>query len=238
MVLSEDAVVDACCKHLEKKGFSILSKAYGSEHGVDVIAEGEEFKVLIEAKGSTSGRKGSNRYGLPFNSNQVFDVVAKAIFKAMTNRSSSSYSDGDVLAIALPDTPLFRHYHERVSHSLAQIQLVTFWVSESDGTTHVSVEDTKYNFASVEYPFIEDFERFVKNTEVHDFAVGDIKKRSKQGFDFYPDENWQKNKIPFFARWIGIGWRKLRMYYIDLDTHILSGILDSIVVYERIRSLK
>ena len=73
--LDENAVVAAVGKHLTLAGYEIKQQLGTTEHGIDVIAlhPHSNVPVLVEAKGGTSSRLGSKRYGKPYTQNQVFD---------------------------------------------------------------------------------------------------------------------------------------------------------------------
>ncbi len=94
---------------------------YTSEHGIDVIAEHPETKVklLIEAKGGTSSKPGSSRYGLPYTKSQVFDRVAKGIFTCMQLRTNNPDKKAVRVILAVPEEPnYFKEYLRTVSSSL------------------------------------------------------------------------------------------------------------------------
>jgi hypothetical protein len=82
--LYEKEVVDGVCRFLKKKGFRITQCVATNEHGEDIkaLAPDRKQQVTIEAKGATSSRADSNRYGLPFNAGQVRDHVANAVYCA------------------------------------------------------------------------------------------------------------------------------------------------------------
>src|SRR6266404_3139709 len=113
-MLDENDVVEAVCYHLEVKGYRILQRCSTKQHGIDIIAESPSMKgrLLIEAKGGTSSRDGSARFEKGFNRTQVFDRVAKGFFT--TACMYCDRKDGDEVAMAFPDTPLFRDYVARI----------------------------------------------------------------------------------------------------------------------------
>ena len=61
---------------LELEGWTILVHATAIQHGHDLVAERGSERLIIEAKGTA-------RFGKLFNSNHVFDHVAKAVLKAL-----------------------------------------------------------------------------------------------------------------------------------------------------------
>ena len=119
--LDENAVVVAICKHLMLLCYEIKQQLSTTEHGIDVIAQHPDSKVqvLVEAKGGTSSRLGSKRYGKPYTQNQVFDRVAKGIFTCLQLRTE--YPDKHMVRIilAIPEKPShFKKYIESVASSL------------------------------------------------------------------------------------------------------------------------
>ena len=119
--LDENAVILAIGKHLMLSRYEIKQQLSTTEHGVDVIAEHpvSKVRVLVEAKGGTSSRLGSKRYGKPYTQNQVFDRVAKGIFTCLQLRTE--YPDKHMVRVilAIPEKPShFKKYIESVASSL------------------------------------------------------------------------------------------------------------------------
>jgi len=101
-MLNENDVVKAVCSHLERGGYVIRQRCTTKQHGIDIIAQKETGKrLLIEAKGATSSRDGSARFGKNFTDNQVWDRVAKGFYTAVCLHSAHSKS-GDRVGLALP----------------------------------------------------------------------------------------------------------------------------------------
>jgi Holliday junction resolvase-like predicted endonuclease len=113
-MLNENDVVNAMCRHLECAGYEILQRCSTTDQGIDIVAKhpSEIGRLLVEAKGGTSAREGSARFQKCFNRSQVFDRVAKCLYTAAHMHNKSS--DGDSVAMAFPDTSLFREYLGRV----------------------------------------------------------------------------------------------------------------------------
>jgi hypothetical protein len=81
---------------------------------------------LIEAKGATSSRPGSERFDLGFSPTQVFDRVAKGAYTAMELRGRKK--DGECIALAFPSSPMFENYVGRISRTLKDLDIVVLWV--------------------------------------------------------------------------------------------------------------
>lgn len=132
MALTEDQVVDAVCRKLSEDGFVIVQRALATQHGVDIEAQKDGQALMIEAKGAGSSKVGTARYGQEFNSNQVFDHVAKAVLKAMRVVSSGRARAG----IALPDNAAHRREVEQVAAAVRLAGITVFWVRD-DGEVRI-----------------------------------------------------------------------------------------------------
>ena len=124
-MLTENDIIDRLSKHLEKEGYEIIKKSTTSQKGIDLIAEKNGKNLLIEAKGQTSSKPTSARYGLPFSRAQVKSHVATAILSTMKNLDTSKF-----VAIALPDTDIHRSFVTKVKSSLFKLGIKVFWVSQ------------------------------------------------------------------------------------------------------------
>jgi hypothetical protein len=104
LMLTEDDVVDAVCAHLVHEGYDIISKCTTNQTGIDIVAEDKSGgQLLIEAKGETSADCKSRRYGRPFDSAQVRDHVANAVYTALC-----LLERGSSVALAFPDNEAHR----------------------------------------------------------------------------------------------------------------------------------
>lgn len=119
--LDENAVVTAVGKHLTLAGYEIKQQLGTTEHGIDVIAfhPHSNVRVLVEAKGGTSSRLGSKRYGKPYTQNQVFDRVAKGVFTCLQLRTENPDKNMVRVILAIPEKPShFKRYVASVAPSL------------------------------------------------------------------------------------------------------------------------
>ncbi|SRR6266566_3998994 len=119
--MDENAVIDSVCHRLEALGCQVRQRLTTTEHGVDVIAHnvknGQQY--FIEAKGGTSSREGSNRFGKPYTQSQVFDRVAKGVFTCLQLRGQYPNREKVHVILAVPDTKWFRSY---ITPVLSQLQ--------------------------------------------------------------------------------------------------------------------
>jgi hypothetical protein len=103
-MLTESEVIRAVCGFLEGNRFQVRQALCETERGVDIqgITPDGKRQVSIEAKGETSSKPITNRYGKPFDGGQVLGHVSKAFYCAARDCSSS------LAGIALPQERLAR----------------------------------------------------------------------------------------------------------------------------------
>ncbi len=128
-MLTENDVIEAVCEHLKATGYEIASRATTREHGIDIIANrtGISGRLLIEAKGETSSKSNTNRYGSPFKSGAVRVHVAEALYSAACLHATHHRS-GDSIGIAFPETPRHRDLVSRIKPILDSLGVATFFV--------------------------------------------------------------------------------------------------------------
>lgn len=131
-MLSESDVISSVCKHFELQGYEIVQRLAETEQGDDIIAmDGDGNKCFIEAKGETSSKKTSSRYGKAFSSSQIGVHVAKAFYRAVQMKEENP--DTSQVGIALPDTPGHQKKVAKIKGTLALLSIEVFWVT-SDGS--------------------------------------------------------------------------------------------------------
>lgn len=128
-MLYESDIIEAVSKFLSSHGYNILQQLTENQRGDDIIAvssDGSE-KIFIEAKGETSSKKASARFGKPFSRGQVRDHVANAFYKAsqkLHNNERQSVRSG----IALPRKQDHIDMVKEIRLALATLQIEVFWV--------------------------------------------------------------------------------------------------------------
>lgn len=137
--MDENQVIHILCRHLERNGYSVERRLHTTERGIDVIARHllSGRLLYVEAKGGTSSREGSARFGRPYTQSQVFDRVAKGVFTALELRAAHAEAD---VALAVPDSRFFHRYLELVRAQLGAAGITVFMVS--DETTVVTLPST------------------------------------------------------------------------------------------------
>ena len=111
-MLSEPEVIDAVCAKLVTQGYRILQQLGTTQHGVDIVAVKQTTptrELYLEAKGATSSKKNSKRFGQPFGNDQIPDHVATAFYQVAKVLSNKRQDKVEIRAgIALPDTQKHR----------------------------------------------------------------------------------------------------------------------------------
>ena len=129
-MLYESDVIDSVCDLLMSYNYSILQKLGTNETGEDIIAEKDGLKIYIEAKGETSSKNSTNRYGKPFSSSQVFTHVSKALFKAVsliTKESEAELKSG----MAFPKTNIHISNVNKIKYAIEKLGIIVFMVDDN-----------------------------------------------------------------------------------------------------------
>jgi hypothetical protein len=135
-MLYEDDIVAAVCRYLESRGFTTDRRCRSTERGDDIVASHPSgLRLYIEAKGEGSARPGSARHGRAFDKRQVFDVVAKAFYRAAAMLQQASDGERRCAGLALPDTPEFRRRISAIEQSLLRLAMPVFWVEPTRSVT-------------------------------------------------------------------------------------------------------
>ncbi len=131
-MIDENAVVTAIGRYLEDKNFEIVQKLDTKQRGIDLIAEDKSTgdRILVEAKGGTSSLRDTTKYGRPFSSQQVLNRVAKGFHTAAKLRSRYVSEGKTKIALAFPDTRMFRKYVGEIESVLVELNIDVYWVSE------------------------------------------------------------------------------------------------------------
>jgi hypothetical protein len=97
---TENDVIDAVCKYLVANNYSIIQQLTTVQTGVDIVAIAESgTKCFLEAKGSTSSKPSSSKYGKEFNKSQVKTHIGVALVAAFKVKNEFPNSES---IIALP----------------------------------------------------------------------------------------------------------------------------------------
>jgi hypothetical protein len=133
MMLIESDVIRAVMVYLERAGHTIQSHCNENQRGHDIDGlTSEGSRILIEAKGETSSKASSKRYGQAFDSKQVNSHVSKAF-----TRAASHFSTGVLSGIALPKSNAHLEAIQQIRSALEYLEIEVFWVL-SDQTVEVA----------------------------------------------------------------------------------------------------
>lgn len=127
-MLTENDVVTAVSKYLIENGYVIEQALTTSQQGIDIVATHPTHgKCLVEAKGATSSKKTSSRYGIEFNNNQIKTHVGVAILKSFQTIQLNKEAE---VVIALPDNTGHRKIIDSMSHPIEKSGITVFFGNE------------------------------------------------------------------------------------------------------------
>lgn len=127
-MLTENDVVTAVSNFLVEKGYAIDQALTTTQQGIDIVATHPTHgRCLVEAKGATSSKKSSSRYGIEFNANQIKTHVGVAILKSF--QTIQLNKDANVV-IALPDNTGHRKIIDSMSYPIEKSGIKIFFVNE------------------------------------------------------------------------------------------------------------
>ena len=131
-MLTENDVVDAVAAHLPSLGYTVEATCTTIQRGVDIVARHDQTgrRLRVEAKGGTSSKDHTDRYGKCFNSGQVVSHVSRALYKAAVLLGEHPADD---VALALPDDEHHRARVECIGSALDKLGIGVFFVGD-DGT--------------------------------------------------------------------------------------------------------
>ncbi len=125
-VLTEEDVIKAVASHLERHGWTIRNTSRTNQRGIDILAEKRGKMLAIEAKGGTSNRPGSARFGLSFTKSQKLDHVSKALYTATRAAISGDHQGG----IAVPADEEHKRLIQNILPALKTLDIAAFLVEE------------------------------------------------------------------------------------------------------------
>jgi hypothetical protein len=141
-MMTENEVIDLLTIHLISLGFSDVAINHTDSRGVDIKAANpatcEEY--LIECKGHTSSKSGTNAHGEPFGGGNVKHSVAAAVYASMKQLSddfqmSNFVSQKRTVAIGVPDSRFYRKAVHNILPMLERLAITVFVVKSSGVVT-------------------------------------------------------------------------------------------------------
>ena len=108
--MKEEQLFDPMIAYLKEDGYSILEQHRGYEHGTDIVATKDDYKLLLELKGDTQSK-------------DDFGTGILQIMKKMNGLSSDKY--------ALGVTENYRKLAARCKFPLVKLKISVYIVNES-----------------------------------------------------------------------------------------------------------
>ena len=125
-MITENDVIRALAEYLRRDNWRILATSGTGQTGHDVLAEANGVTLVIEAKGGTSSKPDTKRYGKPFTRNQKLSHIAKAFYTAATVVSAGQHR----AAIALPSDDEHRELVNDIAPALESLGIGVFFVAD------------------------------------------------------------------------------------------------------------
>jgi hypothetical protein len=119
-------------QHLQAGNYLLISECSTIMQGIDLVMKKDSQELWIEAKGSTSSRDGSSRYGKPFTDTQCHVHFSRAFFKACEMRDKARQSQKTVrIAMAFAHTKHYEKYSARTNVTRKELSIGLFWIKDS-----------------------------------------------------------------------------------------------------------
>ena len=133
-MLTENDIINAVSDYLLKAGYQILRVSNTRQKGHDIIAERQGAKIFVEAKGETSSKEYTNRFGKPFNSAQIRVHVAESLYKAIATKQANPNAK---VAIAFPATRTHKQLMENVFKIIHMLEIQIFFVNQDKSVNEI-----------------------------------------------------------------------------------------------------
>lgn len=126
-MINENQVVDYVCKYLEDNNYTVSQRLNTNEKGHDIVAYNvNNKKLIIEAKGGTSSKPVTNRFGKDFDRKQVIHQVAMAIYAVCKTIDSEPECE---VGIALPRNEEHMMAVKKIQRAIDLLGIKIYWVS-------------------------------------------------------------------------------------------------------------
>lgn len=122
IVLDENALVAFVAAWLKTEGFHVKQALTTKQKGIDIVAERGPETWLIEAKGATSSRVNSPRFGRSFSSQQAYNRIAKAFYTGAKLAAENRKPDIRIL-LAIPDHPMFLRFLKPIQPTFETLKI-------------------------------------------------------------------------------------------------------------------
>ena len=129
--LTEDETVELLMDFLKSDGYDILDYCKGHTRGIDITAEKNNRKLLIEVKGARANHNSKIKKRLYFDSGQIKDHFGKAIVKSLETINSHPNAK---IGIAHPDDEDIRRVIGGITKNVTKLGITHYWVNENNIT--------------------------------------------------------------------------------------------------------
>jgi hypothetical protein len=126
-MLDQNDVIEAVCGYLESEGFVIGECGPGQSPNITATRDGR--RILVEARGNTSSKPSTSRYGEPFNRGQVSEHVAQNVYRVLKLIGMVGVTDRVALAFASDEAHC--EAVEAVQKTLQALSISIYWVDEA-----------------------------------------------------------------------------------------------------------
>lgn len=126
-MLNENDITNLLVNYFESCGYKNVIGLTTTQKGIDVTAiDNEGQRVCIEVKGETSSKIGTNRYGSPFDGNQIASHVSVALMKTIVTMNQEEFKDAKFgMAFPMNHEILIR----KILPSLKKLDITVYLVS-------------------------------------------------------------------------------------------------------------
>ena len=136
-LLNENEVVDAIAVHLASCGWEVHQALHGHQRGVDIRATGPDgTHLVVEAKGGTSSRPGSAKYGKPMSPGEVRINIAEAFYTAAVALTQPAVGRS---AMGFHDDERHRRFTDPLVAAARALGIGIFWVGD-DRQVHLDAD--------------------------------------------------------------------------------------------------
>jgi Holliday junction resolvase-like predicted endonuclease len=130
-MLTENDVVEKLVTYLKYNGYIIVKSLNTYEKGIDIIAKNKTEILHIEAKGETSSKQGTKRYGKEFSLSQVKTHISRAILASMEEISKKDKNVKIKVAIAIPNNETHKKVLDKVIPAIKALKIRIYLVGKS-----------------------------------------------------------------------------------------------------------
>jgi len=125
-MLTENQIIEYVSQYFKNNGYKILDIRNTRETGIDLIGIHPKYgKCFVEAKGGTSSKKETNRYGKPFTLSQIKTHIGVALLKAFQIKQENINSN---VFIALPYERNHIEICDSIKKCLAKVNISIIFV--------------------------------------------------------------------------------------------------------------